>query len=82
MICTFCGEEMIKGRIEPRTLMDNYILKKLNYDSVVFLPEGEEKKIAPKNTVQLKIAPQEADYCPKCGKATVICENIGDDFWQ
>ena len=45
MICTFCGEEMIKGRIEPRTLMDNYILKKLNYDSVVFLPEGEERKL-------------------------------------
>lgn len=82
MICTFCGTEMIKGRIEPGTFLDNFVLKQLNYDSLIFLPEGQEKKILPKDTVQLKIKPQETDYCPKCRKATVICENIGDSFWQ
>ncbi len=82
MICTICGKEMIKGRIEPKTFMDNHILKKMNYDSVIFLPAGEEKKILPKDTVYLKIKPQEANYCSNCGKATVVCENIGDSFWQ
>lgn len=82
MLCTICNGEMIKGRIEPGTFTDNYVLKKLNYDSVVFLPEGQEKKILPKNTVQLKITAQDAAYCPNCGKAVVVCENIGNSFWQ
>lgn len=48
----FCNEEMIAGTIETGPLFSNI----LNADEmVVFIPEGEEKKLLPKNTVHFKL---------------------------
>lgn len=79
MKCSFCNEEMIKGSIQTGTLLTS--ITKVD-EMVVFLPEGEEKKLLPRNTVHLKINSKEANYCPKCGKALVIFEERGNTFWQ
>ena len=79
MKCMFCNEEMITGSIETGPLFSN-ILKA--DEMVVFIPEGEEKKLLPKNTVHLKITSKSANFCPKCGKAVAIFQERGNTFWQ